>query len=332
MKLTTTLTATLTAAVIAVLSTIVTPSLASAQGGARYALVVQGASGEEQYAVLHRKWVDSLVGTFRDRFKYDAAHLIVLAEKPGAGEERATAESVRGTLARLAKTMTASDQLVIVLIGHGSGQGSDLKFNLIGPDLSVAEWATALSGVPGRLAIVNTASASFPFIEALAAPGRVVITATNTSAQRFHTVFPEGFVEALSSDVADVDKDSRISLLEAFTYASRRVAEHYERTGTMATETPAIDDDGDGKPRTGTATGPDGKIAALTYLDAAVVVTSADPETQKLLVRQQTLTEQVDDLRRRQGTMPAAEYEAQLEKLLTELALVSRDIRQKTRK
>ena len=39
--------------------------------------------------------------------------------------------------------MTPADQLVVILIGHGSGQGNDAKFNLLGPDLSVAEWATA---------------------------------------------------------------------------------------------------------------------------------------------------------------------------------------------
>jgi hypothetical protein len=127
----------------------------------------------------------------------------------------------------------------------------------------------------------------FPFIARWRDPARVIITATNTTSQRYHTVFPEGFVEALSSDAADVDKNSRSSLLEAFTYATRLVAQHYERAGTMATETGAIDDDGDGKPRTGPATGPDGNVAALTYLDSAVAATSTDPEMQKLLVRQQ---------------------------------------------
>ena len=199
-------------------------------------------------------------------------------------------------------------------------------------DTAAGREATALTSVPGRIAVVNTASASFPFIGALAGPGRVIITATNTTSQRYHTVFPQGFVEALSSDAADVDKNSRISLLEAFTYATRLVAQHYERAGTMATETGAIDDDGDGKPRTGPATGPDGNVAALTYLDSAVAATSTDPEMQKLLVRQQTLTEQVDDLRRRQGSMPAAQFESELEKLLTELAVVSRDIRLKSSK
>jgi hypothetical protein len=100
----------------------------------------------------------------------------------------------------------------------------------------------------------------------------------------------------------------------------------------MATETALIEDDGDGKGRLATATGPDGSIAALTYLDSVALPTASDPEVQKLLVRQQQLTEQVDDLRRRRTTMPAEEFDKELERLLTELATVSREVRQKTGK
>jgi len=304
----------------------------SAQTPSRFVLIVQGASGEEQYAKQHRQWVDSLLGVFRDRYKYDAAHLVVLSEQPAAGEERSTAVALKSTLAKLAGAMKPADQLVLILIGHGSGQGSDVKFNLIGPDLSVDEWAALLKTVPGRLALVNTTSSSFPFLPGLSAQGRVVITATSAAAQRYHTVFPEGFVQAFSDATADLDKNERISLLEAFTYASRVTKQHYEQTGTMATETAALDDDGDGKGRIATAEGPDGSIAALTYLDAVSVPTASDPEIQRLLVRQQELTEQIDDLRRRRASMPAADFDAQLEKLLTELATVSSQVRQKQAK
>jgi hypothetical protein len=305
------------------------PGEASAQGD-RYALIVQGASGEEQYAVLHKRWVDTLVTLFRDRFKYDAAHLIVLTEQPGPGQERATAEGVRAAIGRLTKTMGAADQLVVILIGHGSAQGSDAKFNLLGPDLSIEDWASLLKPVPGRLAVVDTTSASFPYLAGLAAPGRVVITATSTAAQRYHTVFPEGFVQALTSESADLDKNSRISLLEAFTYAARIVKQHYEQNGTMATELAVLDDDGDGKGRAASASGPDGSIAALTYLDAVTIPTVADPEVHQLLVRQRALTEQVDELRRRRTTMAAEAYDKELERLLTELATVSREVRRRT--
>lgn len=305
------------------------PALAQ---GDRYVMIVQGASGEEQYATLHRKWVNALVEIFRARFKYDAAHLVVLAEQPGAGETRATAENLKAALARLATAVTPADQLTVILIGHGSGQGTDVKFNLIGPDLGVADWAALLKPIAGRLAVIDTTSASAPYLAGLAAPGRVIITATNTPAQRYHTVFPEGFIQAFTDTAADSDKNGRISLLEAFTFASRIVKERYEQNGTMATETAMLDDDGDGKGRLATDTSGDGSVAALTYLDPVAVPTSSDPETQRLLVRQQQLTEQVDDLRRRKGTLPAEEFDKQLERLLTELARVSRDVRTRTTK
>lgn len=309
----------------------VVPHAAHAQS-ARYAVLIQGASGEEQYAKQHRAWLNSLAGVLRDRFKYDASRLLVFAEQPLAGEERATAAAIRAALTTLASTVAPADQVVIVFIGHGGGQGADAKFNLIGPDLSVAEWAALLKPIRGRVALVDTTSASFPYLAGLSAEGRVVITATSSFAQRFHTTFPEGFIQAFTSEGADADKNGRISLLEAFEHASRVVKQVYEQKGTMATEVAALDDNGDGKGRDAATAGPDGAVAALTYLDTPVMETSKDPETQKLLTQQQALTEQVDDLRRRQTTMPAAEYEREFERLMGELAVVSREVRRRTGK
>lgn len=307
-----------------------TATPAVAQTGQRHALLIQGASGEEQYAKMHRAWLDSLSTTLRTQFGYDAARVTVLAEQAGAGETRATAENVRVAVAALAKTLTPDDQLLVVFIGHGTGQGEDAKFNLIGPDLSVADWSGLLKPLRAQLAIVDTTSASFPYLAGLAAPGRIVITATNSFAQRFHTVFPDAFVRALTDADSDQDKNGRISILEAFTHASRLVREHYETRGTMATETAVIDDMGDGKGRLATADHPSNGAASLMYLNAPRVATSGDPETQKLLARQQALTERVDDLRRRQSSMAADEYARQFEALLTELAEVSRDVRRRT--
>ncbi len=301
-----------------------------AQSGGRFALLIQGASGEEQYATLHRTWLDDLAGVLRDQFGYDAAAVTVLADQPKEGEARATAENVRTAVARLAETLTPEDQLLLVFIGHGTGQDADAKFNLIGPDLSVSDWRALLEPVRATLVIVDTTSASYPYLSGLAAPGRVVVTATSSYAQRFHTVFPDAFVRALTDADADHDKNGRISVHEAFTHAARLVARHYEERGTMATETAVIDDSGDGKGRQATVEPPPNSPAALLYLNPPRAVVSSDPETQKLVARQQALTEQVDELRRRQGSMPAEEFARQFEALLTELAEVSREVRRRT--
>ena len=297
--------------------------------GARYAVIIQGASGDPQYATMHRAWVDALAAVFRDRFGIEPADLFLLTEEPKDERElRGTAESVRTAFGRLAKEAKAQDLVFVMLIGHGSGDAAAAKFNLVGPDLTVEEWGALLKPIAARIAFVDSTSSSFPFVPALSGPNRVVITATNSYAQRYHTVFPDAFIQALMSPEADADKNGRISLLEAFTYASRLVAQHYEQTDHLSTETCVFEDKGDGKGRERGETGDDGAVAGLTYLDVVAAPKSADPELRSLPIRQQTLTEQIDDLRRRRASMSADDFDREFEKLIVDLALVSRDLAQ----
>jgi len=307
-------------------SLLVVPASAQAQSG-RQAVLVQGASGEAQYATLHRGWLDRMTELLVDRFGFDRAAVAVLAEQPVAGEERATAESVRAVFGRLATTMRDDDLLFVMMIGHGSGAGADAKFNLVGPDLTAAEWRALLAPIQGRVVVLDTTSASFGFLETLAAPGRVVITATNTPAQRYHTLFAGAFIDALTDKAADQDQNGRVSMLEAFIYASRLVGQHYEQAGTLPTEHAMLDDTGDGSGRLAAGEGDDGAVAEATYLDTVAVPTSTNPEVLKLLLRQQALTDELDALRRRRPAMSAEEYDREFERLATELALVAREIR-----
>jgi hypothetical protein len=308
------------------------PATAAGADGARFAVIVQGASGEPQYAEMHRAWVDALAVVMRDRLKLDPSHVFVLAEQPRDGELPGTAASVRTVLGRLAKASKPEDLVFVMLIGHGSGDAATAKFNLVGPDLTAVEWSALLQPIPARIAVVDSTSSSFPFLAGLSGKNRVVITATSTYAQRYHTMFPDAFIQALTSTDADADKNGRISLLEAFTHASRLVALHYERDGRMSTERAMIDDTGDGKGRDAVTAGDDGVVAGLTYLDVVTVPTVADPEVQQLLIRQQALSEQIDDLRRRRPSISAEEFDREFEKLIIDLALVSRDVRKRTGK
>ena len=125
--------------------------------------------------------------------------------------------------------------------------------------------------VPARnVVFVNTSSSSGPFVEALSAQGRTIITATRSGAEQFTTLFGGYFVEAFSSDMADADKNGRISMLEAFQYAKAEVARAYEREGLLATEHAMLDDNGDKNgSQTPAATGADGKLAAAMSLGSA---------------------------------------------------------------
>jgi hypothetical protein len=226
--------------------------------------------------------------------------------------------------------MSAGDLALIVLMGHGTFDGSDAKFNLVGPDLAADEWKALVQSLPGEVVFVNTAGASSPFLAALAGPRRIVITATAMPAQRFHTVFAEYFIEGLEKGDADIDRNGRRSIYEAFAYASQRVKQHYEQRGQLATERAMIDDDGDGKGREAGGEGVDGTRASLAYLDADHASIVTDPDLLRLMQRRDALVGEVEELRKRRLMMPELEYDGLLEKLLIDLALVSRDIRSRT--
>ena len=126
--------------------------------------------------------------------------------------------------------------MLVVLLGHGTFDGDQAKFNLVGPDLTAGEWSVMLGALPARVVVVNTTESSAPFIEALAAKGRVVITATDTGAQKYATVFPEYFAKALADAASDLDKDGKTSIWEVFSATSGSVARHYTERAQLTTE------------------------------------------------------------------------------------------------
>lgn len=297
----------------------------------RYALIVSGASGGPRYAENYDKWRSALVAALRGRLQVRDENLLVLAETPGPGVGRASQAGVRRAVATLRERMTKEAVLLVVLIGHGTFDGVDAKFNLVGPDLEAGEWAELLAGLPGRLVLVNTTSASLPFLEQLAGAGRVVISATDSAAQRFETVFPEFFARAFDEASSDLDKNGRVSIWEAFTVASAGVRQWYEQRGQLATERPVLDDTGDGVGKEAGQPGPDGALARRTYLDAPLLPTAAnDPALAALLARRAELEDQVEMLKARKDSMPLEEYEREMEQLLIELAKVSRQIRSRS--
>ncbi len=300
---------------------------AFAQSGQRFALLVEGASGDAAHADLQRKNLNALTTRFRDDYKLDKDHLVILASVPQAGEARSTAIEVKAALARFTSQLKPLDTLFVLLLGHGSFDGTDAKFNLIGPDLTAAEWAGLLAPTTGKLIFVNTTPSSSPFLKALAGDKRVIITATDQPAQKYDTVFADAFVQALGAPTADLDKDSRTSMWEAFAYASRVVRLTYEQKQLLQPEHAALDDDGDGAGRQATGEGKDGTLASLTFMDAVIASRPADPELQQMVQRQERLVMQLDALKKKKATMKPEDYQPAWEALILELATVSREVR-----
>jgi hypothetical protein len=294
----------------------------NANAAERFVVVITGASGGEAYARRYDEWRNALVATLKERLQYADDRLFVLADSERNGPVKPTRENIRRTFAALRTRLSKDDLLFVILIGHGTVEEDEGKFNLVGPDMSSAEWRDVLKTLPGRLVFVNTAGGSFPFLARLAAPGRIVVTATDTAAQQFETIFPEFFVKALDDPAADTDKNGRVSVWEAFADASAAVRRRFDQQGQLPTERSLLDDTGDGTGREAQNPGPDGLMAQAVYFAPETPGAAGDPG---LLKRRAELQRQLDDLRLRKASSPdSARYDAEIEAVLLEIARISR--------
>lgn len=313
-----------------IIASLVLGGASSASSADRYALIITGASGGPQYAERHAAWRGKFVTALKDAFGYPDDHIVVLSEDAESAGLRSTRENVSAVLQALTRRVTKDDQLFILLIGHGTSGDTDAKFNLVGPDLPAAEWAGLLRPIAGRVVFVNTSSASFEYLERLAGRGRIVVTATDSAAQQYATIFPEFFVEAFTTESADLDRNGRVSVWEAFRSASAGVKGWFEAQGRLATERPLLDDNGDGIGREAEEPGPDGALAQMTYLQPETpAVAGADPAVAELLRERATLESRLEALRAGKANVPAEQYERELEALLLEIARLDRQIKPK---
>ena len=289
----------------------------------KFAVIINGPGGEQVYAKQFEEWTGQLSKVLAERYGFEGKNVKVLTEKT------ATAEEVKRTFATLKSQLDANNVLYLFLIGHGSFDGKESKFNLVGPDLSASEYNVLLTSLPTRrIVVLNMASASGEFIKSLAAKGRIVITATRNGQETNATRFAGFFISALSAADADTDQDGHTSVLEAFVYASRLTGDFYKQAGRLATEHALLDDNGDGVGREKAEAG-EGLLARATYLDSlSVDEAAASAATAKLLKERTRLEGEIEQLIARKSNMPEGEYEATLERLFIELAKVNRSIKQ----
>ena len=298
------------------------PTYGQTKGDAnRFVVIINGAGGEAVYAKQFEEWTGQLSSVLSSRFGFEKSQVTVL--------EGATSEDVKRTFTTLKTQLDANNILFVFLIGHGSFDGKESKFNLVGPDLSASDYNGLLSSLPSRRVVVfNMSSASGEFVKSLSAKGRIVITATRSGQETNATRFPGFLISALNATDADTDQDGHTSVLEAFVYANRLTADFYKQAGRLATEHAMFDDNGDGVGHEKLEAG-EGLLARATYLDSlSVGEAAANVATSRLLKERTRLEGEIEQLIARKGSMAEAEYEATLERLFIELAKLNRSIKQ----
>ena len=290
-------------------------------------VVVVGTPGTPDYQVQFRQWAD--------RWKFAAAKAGAEVVEIGQAEEAGMTDRDRLKSA-LAGKAAGSEPLWLVLIGHGSYDGKAAKFNLRGPDATDADLNDWLAAVKRPVAVIDCASASAPFLSKLSGPGRVVITATRSGSEQNFARLGEYLSEAVADPRADLDKDGQVSLLEAYLTAAARTAEFYKSKSRLATEHALLDDNGDhlGTPpdwfkgvrairRAKDGAAPDGLRAHQLPLIPSDRERAIPPEIRQ---KRNTLELALAALRDRKGQLAEADYYAQLEPILVELAKLYRDL------
>ena len=308
----------------------------SAQGRTR-AVIVVGLGGDEEFRQSFHAEASQLYTALVERHGLSPEDVTYLGEKVETDPEMISATSTRAnvlqTLGEIAQRSEPMDRLLVVLIGHGTSARGEAQFNLSGPDLTPSDFQMGLMGFPTQtLALVHTGSASGAFVEPLSGPNRILVAATRSEMERNATEFGQFFVRAIAEhEAADLDKDERVSLLEAFEYARREVERHYETENEMLTEHAVLDDNGDGEGSADASLeGPDGPLAATFQLggvSGTAAQTPDDPELARLYTERNEIQGRIEQLRARRDSMGEDEYLAALEPLLVELALKNREIR-----
>ena len=286
-----------------------------------YYVTVAGLGGEPDYEQRFTANAKELDKVFRAS---SGAHVYTLTGN------QATRARLSETMAQVAREAKPEDDLVLTLIGHGSFDGVDYKFNLVGPDVSAADLAAMCDKVPARRQlVVNTTSASGGSVAALERQGRGVIAATKTGTEKNATVFARYWVEALEDPTTDVDKSESISAMEAFQYAERKTAAFYESQKRLATEHAVFEDTGHGEPvRVNAAQGREGALlSSFTVLRiGASQAAMNDPAKRELLAKKEELEQKIDALKYQKAAMDPADYKKQLTDALLQLATVQGEL------
>ena len=285
-----------------------------------YFLTVAGLGGEPDY----EREFSALAADLDRTLKGPEAHVYTLS-----GEDASRAQLIH-TLQLIAGLAQPADEFVLILIGHGSFDGIDYKFNLVGPDISAA----ALAGLCNRIAakrqlIINTTSASGGSIAVLARGGRAVIAATKSGTEKNATIFARYFVDALQDPTADLDKNDAISALEAFEYATAKTAAFYEAQKRLATEHAVFVDSPHAAPvrAASTQTGAGRFLSSLVLVRLGAARTAAaDPAKRQLLDQKEQLERRIDTLKYQRAAMSAEDYKRELTDALVQLAKIEQQL------
>ena len=300
-----------------ILMLLLAPAVAAADS---VVLILNGVPGSPEHAERFLEWSRATRAAMIDTFGFVSEDVIMLSNR------EARADDIRSTFEGLKERLGPTDIFFVFFIGHGSFDGADYKFNIMGADLTASDYNDLFSSLgAGRIVIVNATTSSGGSIEALAGQNRIIVTATRSGTERNDTIFYDYFLEGLTEETSDEDKNERLSVWEAFRYATLGVERFYSEQTRLATEHPQISDNGSEK--TGVETENMPVLARMIHFNVEEQIETTNPILRALLDEKRQLEQQIESLRLIKDTLLEDEYDKQLEELIIELALKNQEIR-----
>jgi hypothetical protein len=298
----------------------------------RWAILIAGVSGDPELQNAYIKELSDLRSILEGPLGFPKNQIAVLAEDPSKNpaivQHKSTREALQAVCRDLSVRVNKTDLVFVFIEGHGDYDGKVYKLNLVGPDPTADELASMLYSIPAeRFIVVNATNCSGGSLPALSQKGKVVIAATKSGMEKNQAHLGQYFIDAFKDNAADSDKDGRVSMIEAFTYARRKVEEYYKDEGSMQTEHPVLDDNGDsqGENKPAPENG-EGLLARTTFLDNGIsgnTGANLTSEQQKLAREAKDLEAQIEALKYAKSGMSESDYEKKLEALLLRLAEIN---------
>ncbi len=272
--------------------------------------ILRGAPGDDQFETRFDAWSMRLQSVLVDKFNVPEGQIHRYPQEESSPP--LTRAAVGEVFSDLSDRMGEGSQLVLVLIGHGSGQG-EARFMVEGPDITAADLRTWLDGLPtASQLVVNTTSASGAFLAPLSGAGRVICTSTQGGGEQNAPEFMEHLLRTLEEGRGDADRDGRLSWAEWVNAASTGTQTWYAHEGYISTEHALLDDDGDAVgARLPLEGGTDGQLSQSTFLGEGTVQLTSD---------YREAIAAVEEWKKQRDSVEATPYWDRLEQLLLDAA------------
>jgi hypothetical protein len=237
-----------------------TPAVVKAQGAEpnqepnsvrrTYVLIVGGINRDPEEQQAKDKAVIRLQRFFRAG-RVDPNRIRVLVDENSfarKGAEVSSAANLQNTIIGLAAAIKPADRFVFYYVGQANIVTDELRLNLPGEDVTGKRLAESIKSIKASsMLIVLDCPGAGLATKALAQKGRIIVSGSRSD-QRYSTRFSEYFIPALTDTQSDTNQDGKISLLEAFTAAAKKLDELYREQDLLKTETALLEDDGNGIP------------------------------------------------------------------------------------